>query len=647
MDPTTQRLMSASASRGTRGINWVNKSPYVISYDGLKPEALMDVLAIPSLNTYLAVGDNRTILRSTDGITWTLITPPSGTTSSTTFRSIAYNTVTNQIVVCGDGGVIYSNDAGLTWTKATGASGTLNSVAYGNGVYIAVGGTTSFSTLIYRSTNGTTWTSATIPAITDAVNCVAYGDPLGVARWLAAGDNGRILQSADNGVTWTTSSAGGNTYLALTYAGGTIKRFTLTAYTSANVSVVYSSTNGTSVSLVATNPGGSTALFYGARYANNAIVLVGEANSAVTSSNGTTWTATNMNRGNNTLRAVTYDTSDSRYVMVGNDAQSGGVSAGARLQYSASMTLADIRVVYSSVAFYSVTYAQNIGTYVVGGDHGLVFTSTDLVTWEGKYLPNYVRFNAAFNGAGAIIIAGASFDLTTGYVYTSTDASNWTLAYTGTNSVPYCGVYAPGFASTSGITHILLGFNGDSLISPDGINWSPASAGTANTLRGITYTNIGGTPAVFAVGSSGTTSYSTDGVIWNVSTISGYSTMVFQGVTYSPSAGKYVAVGGTRSIGPTTALVTSPDRVNWTAETSGTSLPLYAAIQTPSGTTVVGGATNTSSAPRGYIITSTNTSTWTPRTQPANYETEIYNFTYAALKLVAVGLGSTVYLSTS
>lgn len=632
--------MSASASRGTRGINWVNKSPYVVSYDGLKPLSLYDVLAIPSLNTYIAVGDNRTILRSTDGITWTVITPPSGSTSTTSYRSIAYNTITNQIVVCGTGGIIYSSDAGVTWTRATTALTTLFSVVYGNGAYVAVGGVTGISTQVWRSTDGVTWTAATIPAVTDAMNCVVYGTS---SRWTAAGDNGRILTSADNGVTWSSIGASTNTYLTLSYAGGSINRYTLTGYTSAGASVIYSSTNGTSFTAVATNPGGSTAAFYGARYANNTIILVGEFNSCVTSTNGTTWTVTDMVRGSNRLNAVTYDSADARYVMVGTD------NKGARLQYSASLSLSALRVVYSSIAFYSVTYFQPANLYVVGADQGLVFTSSDLNTWTGRYLPNYVSVHTVFNGGnGGLVLAGASLDLLTGYAYYSTDAINWTQTFTGTNSVPYCGAYTPGFISVSGATNILLGYNGDSLVSNDyGASWTPASAGTSNTLRGIVYTNISGTPAVFAVGDSGTTTYSTDGFTWTVSTISGYSSIPLQGVTYSPSAGKYIVVGGSSTVGPTTALLTSSNRTAWAAQSSGTSLPLYAAINVPSGATVLGGMTNTTTNPRAYVITSNDTSSWTSRTMPTSYDSAIYNFGYSALKLVAVGLGSTVYLSTS
>lgn len=101
---------------------------------------------------YVAVGDNGTILTSDDAITWTL--RESNTTLS--LRSVIF--ADNKFVIVGDLGIILTSSNGIFWTVPQ---------IFGNNY--------NFKTLVISTNNSTT---------------------------IAAGDNGVIIKSFDQGVTW-------------------------------------------------------------------------------------------------------------------------------------------------------------------------------------------------------------------------------------------------------------------------------------------------------------------------------------------------------------------------------------------------------------------------------------------------------------
>ena len=83
---------------------------------------------------WVVVGDDGTILTSSDGITWTSRT--SGTTEC--LYGVAYGG--GMWVVVGDGGTILTSTNGVNWTsRSSGVSQNLNDVAYGGGMWVAVG----------------------------------------------------------------------------------------------------------------------------------------------------------------------------------------------------------------------------------------------------------------------------------------------------------------------------------------------------------------------------------------------------------------------------------------------------------------------------------------------------------------------------
>src|SRR6185295_1895029 len=119
--------------------------------------------------TFVAVGDNSFVARSTDGITWTTSTAGAyGTLKRVRFLN-------GQFVAVGSSDkLIYSSD-GASWTANTLPQADFWDIAFGNGVYVLAGSGN------YVSSDGVNWMQ-THPMITDAfgthetfLNTVAFG----------------------------------------------------------------------------------------------------------------------------------------------------------------------------------------------------------------------------------------------------------------------------------------------------------------------------------------------------------------------------------------------------------------------------------------------------------------------------------------
>lgn len=147
----------------------------------------------------VAVGLGGTIVTSLDGLAWA--SPSSGTTNN--LLDVAYG---NGVFVAVGGGaqVRTAADTDLTtWTPRTSnptVSANLRSVKFGNGQFFAVGDLGSS----IRSSDGTNWTRNTDIAGVPAL----FGTAFGAGVQVAVGNGGGIFSSADNGASWTVSSAG-------------------------------------------------------------------------------------------------------------------------------------------------------------------------------------------------------------------------------------------------------------------------------------------------------------------------------------------------------------------------------------------------------------------------------------------------------
>jgi hypothetical protein len=166
--------------------------------------------------TFVAVGDNGTILTSPDGVAWTArdLWPPFGpplygvTYGNGTFVAVRPYTTT-----------ILTSPDGVTWTeRASGTSRWLYGVTYGDGTFVAVGQ----NGIIVRSWDGVRWTQVNSPnwwGTEDSLYGVAYGD----GTFVAVGVGGVIFTSPD-GVNWTQLNSWmgyGIGLYGVTYGNGT------------------------------------------------------------------------------------------------------------------------------------------------------------------------------------------------------------------------------------------------------------------------------------------------------------------------------------------------------------------------------------------------------------------------------------------
>ena len=141
---------------------------------------------------YVAVGSG-SFATSTDGITWTTRTNPSGLNhTKITFGSgIFVTTATNGTASTS----IYTSTDGITWTARTSPSTGYQGVFFSNSLFVAFG-----SSIVSTSTDGITWTSRT--AAGSWVGC-SYG----ASKFVLVSNGTAAAYSAD-GTTWTVTTNG-------------------------------------------------------------------------------------------------------------------------------------------------------------------------------------------------------------------------------------------------------------------------------------------------------------------------------------------------------------------------------------------------------------------------------------------------------
>lgn len=258
----TPRAAGGSWTAGTAPANDLNAI-------GHAPLTSCVAAALPS-GIFVAVGPAATIVRSTDHVTFTAQSAPTGFT--TDLNAVAgytpnLNNPTDpgtKIVAVGAGGASITSADGIAWEigvpfVATNAG--LNAIAVFAAKFLAVGDAGTALT----TADGVTWTTATSNTTANlrgigcsGVGCVAVGDGGTIARtldagatwevqtitgtpalkriaygnfnnnkgalttalntWVAVGDGGTILYSLDGAATWTaTTAAGAGDFVGVAY----------------------------------------------------------------------------------------------------------------------------------------------------------------------------------------------------------------------------------------------------------------------------------------------------------------------------------------------------------------------------------------------------------------------------------------------
>ena len=214
------------------------------------------------------------------------------------------------------------------------------------------------------------------------------------------------------------------------------------------------------------------------------------------------------------------------------------------------------------------------GKFVIVGNHGSIFTSSDGVDWYGQlfaftmlkdlYDVIYANNEYVYVGADGTIIKGV------------------TLEYSGV-SVALKGVE---FGNN---LYVVVGNSGTILTSSDGTNWTLRTSGVNTNLNDLLYNNN----LYVAVGNSGTILTSSDGTTWTSQT-SGYTNNLKR-ICFDNDL--YIAVGEGGTI------LTSPDAITWTKRTSGVNTALNSVKQYNNLFYAVGNS--------GLVLTSNEGINWT------------------------------------
>jgi hypothetical protein len=263
------------AARGSPLDNWTGR------VSGVTNQLLAVTFAN---NTFIAVGKQGTILRSTNGADWTRYTGSIGedlygvTYGKGKFAAIGYLA-----------DAFDSTDRGVTWSYGHWTRVTFypfGGIAYANGLFVIAG----LSGIVMTSPDAVSWSQQT-----SGVGVDLNGLAVGCGQFAAAGNNGTIITSP-NATNWTTRASG--TTLPFVSLGGGPPRL----IAGSGFGTISSSRNGTNWA-VSTPAGSSTVR--GAGYASGVYLIVGGSGKILTSPDGTNWVS-RTSGVTTTLRAVTF-----------------------------------------------------------------------------------------------------------------------------------------------------------------------------------------------------------------------------------------------------------------------------------------------------------------------------------------------------
>lgn len=178
-----------------------NSSADILVWEAATPISTPPVMNALSVGAgvYLAVGDAGAIYtNASDGATDSWILQTSGSTNN--LYGAAF--VNNRFIVVGDNGTLLSSSDGISWNQETSnTSNALRHVAYGATNFVAVGDAGT----IVSSTDATSWTAQAIPT-TESFRNITFGPD---NQFIAVGTTGMLAYSttgADG--SWAISNAG-------------------------------------------------------------------------------------------------------------------------------------------------------------------------------------------------------------------------------------------------------------------------------------------------------------------------------------------------------------------------------------------------------------------------------------------------------
>ena len=280
-------------------------------------------------------------------------------TKELTFRDVLY--ANGFFLAVGDGARVYKSSNGSSWSKLSNSFNQtydhIYSVAYGNGYYV---GAMRDSRIIRSSDNGQSWSVVYNGKVTEDLYGAAYGN----GTFVVIGETGSVYTSTNNGSTWTK-----------TYTSYSLRAIKFGAGT-----------------FVAGCGGGQPRI--------------------LTSTDGKNWTVRYLPKNN--IRGIAF--SGTKWIAVGYDVylcQEPDAKTWTRSLRGEALNLVD--------QFYSAWASDALSLYVVAGEHGLLYTSSNGITWA-KQTSGTKRFLLGVDYGNGVITAvgnGGPRDPNSVYLYST------------------------------------------------------------------------------------------------------------------------------------------------------------------------------------------------------------------------------------
>jgi hypothetical protein len=421
-------------------------------------------------------------------------------------------------VAVGGGSTLLTSSDGNQWTKRDFKTPCqLNAITYGNGIFVAVAyGYLLGNPVIATSTNGIDWLARTLEP-----QVFPYGIAYGNGRFVAVGGSfpSAWTLTSTNGIDWTAQIVdGAYPLLGITYADGLFVA----------VGRDYQFTPDTQETRILTSEDGlnwtrrdvgTVAELRGVTYGNGQFVAVGDSDLfgdplIFTSTNGVNWNQQNY-AGHYydylLLLGVAYGSG--RFVAIGS--YSVGGSGFSDILTSTNGIVWDRDPIPTPAHIEPLGVVWGAGTFVAVGGYGDLLSSTNGVDWT-NHLQGFYGRDSNLNGitgtSNLLVAVGGDPALSRGLVLTSSNGLDWVRA-AGVFGALQEVIYAQGkfFAVESSD----LGFG--SVLSGDGVNWTEVHF-TDAPLNGIVYGNgtfvaVGGQCDDYQ-NSISFTATSTDGETW-------------------------------------------------------------------------------------------------------------------------------------
>lgn len=525
-----------------------------------------------TVNQGIAVqaAENGQLFSSDDLAKW--IPQPTGVTNH--LRGVAF--LGERLIVSGQSGLILWGDS----FKALNAvqlptADWLESVAASEDLVVAVGDNGT----IYSSSDGTNWTLESAPFATWLRGVATSGN-----TFVAVGENGLIASRSNNG-SWSQETSGVSEHLnRIAFIG---QQFWVVGN---NGTVLNGNANGKNW-----NPAA------GLSTTNDLFTVAGSEDSVIVAGAGALWRTENDQWIDETAASKPLPAPPWSYYASFWDPPLFFVGGESGLSFEGFATNGADHVWVNrsdSVRIWIWDLIRLPDFHAAVGDHGLIQTSEDGVSWHLEATPmsatNRVLLGIGGNTNG-LIIAGNKGAL----LFSPDTVTNLVF----TNVI-------------NGTTNIIT-----NIASTIGVDWNAVNSGVTNDLMAVT--RFGQRWVV--AGAGGTIIYGNDGTNWTSATSP--STSFLSGA--SPSSAGFVLSGDAGTI------LTSPDGINWSVGTSGTTNWIFRLAKHDD--RIVGVGEN------GLIITSVDATSW--QIIPPITDAWLQDVTHAGDGWYASGTGGTVLFS--